>query len=158
MVAELVQRFPSAEYYARNLKAYYAALTIGPCPNHHLGRAEADITGWIAYFIEGLVTSFEKVHAQAKIEAQSGAADRSQLLRDLDATQRKALTLFEQSREVTAKEIVELFGFPKRHMRRFNRVLGPHFHFFKGVRRRFNNPNQKTQQTQLIQWTTTMLK
>jgi Fic family protein len=102
------------EYYARDLKAYYNALTIGPSHNYHLGRAEADITGWIAYFIEGMATSFEKVHAQAKREAQSGAADRTQLLRSLDAKQRKALTLFEQSREVTAKEIAKLFGFQQR--------------------------------------------
>jgi Fic family protein len=102
------------EYYARDLKAYYDALTIGPSHNYHLGRAEADITGWIAYFIEGMATSFEKVHAQAKRESQTGAADRSQLLRTLDAKQRKAFTLFEHSREVTAKEIAELFGFQQR--------------------------------------------
>jgi Fic family protein len=102
------------EYYARNLKAYYEALTVGPSHNYHLGRAEADITGWIAYFIEGMATSFEKVHAQAKRESQTGAADRSQLLRTLDAKQRKALTLFEHSREVTAKDIAELLGFQQR--------------------------------------------
>jgi Fic family protein len=102
------------EYYARDLKAYYEALTVGPSHNYHLGRAKADITGWIAYFIEGMATSFEKVHAQAKRESQTGAADRSQLLRTLGAKQRKALTLFEHSREVTAKEIAELFGFQQR--------------------------------------------
>jgi Fic family protein len=102
------------EYYARDLKAYYEALTVGPSHNYHLGRAEADITNWIAYFIEGMATSFEKVHAQAKKESQIGARDRSQLLRTLDTKQRKALTLFEQSREVTAKEIAEFFGFQQR--------------------------------------------
>jgi hypothetical protein len=61
-----------------------------------------------------MAISFEKVQAQAKQEAQSGAADRTQLLRSLDAKQRKALTLFERSREVTAKEIAELFGFQQR--------------------------------------------
>ena len=102
------------EYYARDLKAYYQALTVGPSHNCHLGRAEADITGWLAYFIEGMAISFEKVHAQAKRESQTGAADRSQLLRTLGAKQRKALTLFEQSREVTAKEVAKLFGFQQR--------------------------------------------
>jgi Fic family protein len=102
------------EYYARDLKAYYEALTVGPSHNYHLGRAEADITGWVAYFIEGMATSFEKVHAQAKRESQTGAADRSQFLRTLDAKQRRALMLFEQSREVTAKGIAELFGFQQR--------------------------------------------
>ena len=102
------------EYYARDLKAYYEALTVGPSHNYHLGRAEADITGWVAYFIEGMATSFEKVHEQAKREARSGVHDRSQLLRNLDAKQRKVLTLFERSREVTAKEIAKLFGFQQR--------------------------------------------
>ena len=102
------------EYYARDLKAYYEALTVGPSHNYHLGRAEADITGWIAYFIEGMATFFEKVHAQAKKESQTGATDRSHLLRTLDAKQRKVLSLFEHSREVTAKEIAELFDFQQR--------------------------------------------
>lgn len=102
------------EYYARNLKAYYQALTVRPSHNYHLGRAEADITGWIANCIEGMATSFEKVHDQAKIESQTGAADRSHFLRTLDAKQRNALALFEHSREVTAKDIAELFGFQQR--------------------------------------------
>src|SRR5207245_842140 len=60
------------EYYARDLKSYYEALTVGPSHNYHLGRAEADITGWIAYFIEGMATSFERVQTQARREAQRG--------------------------------------------------------------------------------------
>lgn len=102
------------EYYAQDLKAYYEALTVGPSHNYHLGRAEADITGWIGYFIEGMAVSFEKVQAQAKKESLTGATDRTQLMRSLDAKQRKVLTLFEQSREVTAKEIAELFGYLQR--------------------------------------------
>jgi predicted HTH transcriptional regulator len=70
--------------------------------------------GWITYFVEGMTTSFEKVHAQAKREAESGAVDRSKLLRTLDAKQRKVLTLFKESREVSAKEIAKLFGFQQR--------------------------------------------
>lgn len=42
------------EYYARDLTAYYLALTVGPSQNYYMGRAEADITGWVAYFIEGM--------------------------------------------------------------------------------------------------------
>jgi Fic family protein len=102
------------EYYARDLSAYYKALTVGPSHNYYLGRAGADITGWVAYFIEGMAASFGKVHAQAKREAKSGAGDRSQLLRRLDARQRKALTLFARSREVAARDIAALFGFRQR--------------------------------------------
>ena len=103
------------EYYARDLKSYYEALTVRPSHNYHLGRAEADITGWIAYFIEGMATSFERVRAQATREAEAGTANRSQLLRNLDAKQRKVLSLFENSRDVTAKEIATLFGFQPRN-------------------------------------------
>jgi Fic family protein len=102
------------EYYARNLKAYYEALTIGPSHNYYVGRAEADITKWIAYFIEGMATSFEKVRDQALLEAERGGKDQSKLLRNLDAKQRRALPLFQKSREITAKDIAELFGYQPR--------------------------------------------
>ena len=98
------------EYYARNLRGYYAALTIGPSHNYYEGRAEADITGWVAYFIEGMAHSFEKVRDQAISEAGRGSRDQSRLLRSLDARQRKALVLFERSKEITAREIGELFN------------------------------------------------
>jgi Fic family protein len=102
------------EYYARNLKAYYEALTVGPSHNYYMGRAEADITKWIAYFIDGMATSFEKVHDQALGEAKRGGRDQSKILRNLDAKQRRALSLFQNSREITAKDIAKLFGYQPR--------------------------------------------
>jgi Fic family protein len=102
------------EYYARNLGDYYEALTIGPSHNYYEGRAEADITKWIAYFIGGMAYSFEKVRDQALAEAGRGGKDQSRVLRNLDARQRKALALFEQSKEITAREIGALFGYKPR--------------------------------------------
>jgi len=102
------------EYYARNLGAYYEALTIGLSHHYYLGRAEADITRWIAYFIDGMADSFERVREQTSREARAGVADLAAPLRNLDARQRKALTLFERSREVTAREIGGLFGYQPR--------------------------------------------
>ena len=102
------------EYYARNLKDYYEALTLGPSHNYYMGRAEADITKWIAYFIEGTATSFERVRDQALREAEKGRKDQSRLLRDLDSKQRRALNLFQSSREITAKDIASLFGYKPR--------------------------------------------
>ncbi len=102
------------EYYARDLAAYYKALDTGPSHNYYMGRPEADITRWVAYFIEGMTASFEKVREQAQREAGTGTRDRSRLLRNLDSKQRKALTLFTESREVTAREIAGLFGIQQR--------------------------------------------
>ena len=98
------------EYYARELKAYYEALTIGPSHNYYLGRADADITKWVVYFIEGMADAFGKVRDQALREAGQGGRDQSQALRGLDARQRKVLTLFHAAREITARDIAELFG------------------------------------------------
>jgi Fic family protein len=102
------------EYYARNLKTYYEALSIGPSHNYYIGRAEADITKWIAYFIEGTATSLEKVRDQAQREAEKGGKDQSKLMRNLDSKQRRALTLFQNSREIAAKDVADLFGYKPR--------------------------------------------
>lgn len=102
------------EYYAKNLTAYYKALTVGPSHNYYMGRADADITSWVAYFIEGMAASVEKVREQAMREAGTGRRDQSRLLRNLDRKQRSALTLFEESREISAKDIALLFGFRPR--------------------------------------------
>ena len=58
-----------------------------------MGRAEAGITKWIVYFIEGIATSFEKVRDQAIREAEKGGKDQSKLLRNLDSKQRRALSV-----------------------------------------------------------------
>jgi transposase len=47
----------------------------------------------------------------------------------------------------------------KRYMRRFNGIPAAHVHLYlKECERRFNTPQPKQQQTQLIQWATTHLK
>lgn len=102
------------EYYAKNLQAYYDALTVGPSHNYYLGRAEADITQWVEYFCEGMAEAFEKVKQRAAEVARSGVTDQSDLLRKLDARQRKALELFHTQETVTAKDIGQLFGFKPR--------------------------------------------
>jgi Fic family protein len=102
------------EYYARGLKDYYEALTVGTSHNYYMGRAEADITGWVSYFIEGMAVAFEKVRDQARSESAKGSKDQAGILRNLDTRQRKALALFRRSREITSKEIGALFEFQPR--------------------------------------------
>jgi cell filamentation protein, protein adenylyltransferase len=102
------------EYYAQRLQKYYEALTIGPSHNYYVGRAEADISKWVGYFVDGMAVSFQKVEAQARSEASRGGKDQTSALRKLDSRQRRALGLFEQSQEVTAKEIADLLGLKQR--------------------------------------------
>ena len=105
------------EYYARNLGAYYDALTIGPSHNYYDGRAEADITKWVEYFCAGMADSFESVKRRAQEAAGSGAQDRSTALRRLDPRQRKALELFRDSNTITSRDIASLFAISARAAR-----------------------------------------
>lgn len=102
------------EYYARDLNAYYEAISIGTSHNYYEGRAEADITPWIEYFIEGMAVAFEHVLAQMNSAIQQGLPDQTDILRTLDPRKRKALELFEQNTTITAKQIGDLFGFKPR--------------------------------------------
>lgn len=102
------------EYYARNLNAYYEAISIGESHNYYFGRAEADITRWIEYFVEGMAVSFENVLKHMAQAHDLGQPDHSPLIRKLDPRQRKALELFQQFNVVTSKQLGELFGFKPR--------------------------------------------
>jgi Fic family protein len=103
------------EYYARQLGAYYAALTVGPSHNYYLGRAKADITHWVEYFCVGMAESFENVKGRAQEAA--GTADLSPLLRKLDPRQRKAIELFHDQETITSRDVEALFGISQRMAR-----------------------------------------
>lgn len=98
------------EYYAKNLKGYYDALSTSESHNYYMGRVDADITVWIQYFIEGMAVAFEKVKTRALEAAQEGAKDQSPVLRTLDARKRKVLTLFQDRDEIKTPDIGELFN------------------------------------------------
>jgi Fic family protein len=100
------------EYYARNLGAYYEAISIGVSHNYYRGRAKADITKWVEYFIGGMAVSFENV--LKRMADVQGLPDQSNLIRKLDPRQRRALELFQEFETVTSRQIGELFGFKPR--------------------------------------------
>lgn len=102
------------EYYAKNLGAYYDAISVGESHNYYMGRAEADITKWIEYFVDGMAHSFESVLAYMQDAGTQGLPDVSARLRKLDPKQRKVMELFEQFDYVTSRQIGELFGFKSR--------------------------------------------
>lgn len=105
------------EYYARNLAAYYKALTVGPSHNYYKGRADADITEWVDYFCGGMAESFESVRNRAREAAGAGASDQSKALRGLNPRQRKALELFKDSTAIASRDVAALFGISQRAAR-----------------------------------------
>ncbi|HXW85759.1 MAG TPA: Fic family protein [Candidatus Bathyarchaeia archaeon] len=95
------------EYYARDLPGYYTALTIGPSHNYYEGRAEADLTDWIAYFIHGMALSCTTVIHRAQQLAGKTEADHEQSIRSLNTKQRKILTLFRHHTTISAAQIAK---------------------------------------------------
>lgn len=103
------------EYYAKDLKSYYDAITVGPSHNYYMGRADADITKWVEYFILGMKEAFENVYKKAF--AQSNQKDLLPVLRELDIKQRKILELFENQKTITSNDIAVFFNFASRTAR-----------------------------------------
>ena len=106
------------EYYAKDLSSYYAALATHPHHNYYEGRHEADLTGWLEYFIKGVAESFEKVSIKAEEEIKKGfTVDKSPLLRELDIKQRKALELFVEYKEITSGQLARYMGISEQSAR-----------------------------------------
>ena len=105
------------EYYAKNLRHYYAALEVGPSHNYYLGRPEADVSGFIEYFCVGMAEACAKVRAQAEMSAGPEPLNDVAALRELRPLQRHALGLFSKSKIVTATELAEYLGITHRRGR-----------------------------------------
>jgi Fic family protein len=107
-------------YYARKLEDYYNALDVGEGHNYYVGnRAEADVTGFIEYFVRGMADSFAKVREQASKQKSLGQRDQSSVLRNLSPAQRQALELFRERVEINAKDVAKLFNISQRQASRY---------------------------------------
>ena len=106
------------EYYAKNLQGYYAALTIGKSHNYYGGRAEADVTSFLEYFLNGMAISFRSVREKAqelnKNERLKTITDQSKKLRELNPLQRQVLSLFIKQKEVSIQDIADHLGLKNR--------------------------------------------
>lgn len=102
------------EYYARHLGSYYEALTVGPSHNYYEGRVEADITQWIEYFIEGMAYACESALKHMLLAESRGETDQQELLRLLDAKQRRVLELLSERPVITSHDVAKLLHFKPR--------------------------------------------
>lgn len=105
------------EHYARNLNGYYTALTVGPSHNYYLGRAQADLTGFLNFFCDSMAQALRSVRSRAAEVARTpgtGHGDAVATLRQLDPRQRRTLELFRESAVVTGSEIATHLGISPR--------------------------------------------
>lgn len=103
------------EYYADNLQDYYEHLTVGTSHNYYEGRAEADITKWVEFFVFGMLNSFQNM--QKHFEKQKGKKDKNEYIGNLDTRQKQILSLFIDKDFITTKDLEEIFNFSSRTSR-----------------------------------------
>lgn len=102
------------EHYAHDLDGYYDALTVGPSHNYYLGRAEADMSGFLEYFCRSMADAFSAVRSQAAQAVDRGGRDASPLLRELDPRQRRLLELYRSQGVATTADIATHLGLARR--------------------------------------------
>jgi Fic family protein len=109
--------FSMEEHHARDLPGYYTSLAVHEHHNYYMGRAEADLTRWVEYFVDLLA----KVFRQAKEETLRFADEHTplepDLLRQLDRRARIILGLFSKKERITAQDAAVTLGLSPRMVR-----------------------------------------
>ena len=109
--------FSLEEHHARDLPAYYRALTAHPHHNYYFGRSEADLTPWLEYFTSTLAEVFEAVRIRAERCVAEGVAAEPEDLRRLDPRARIVLGLFAKKETITSADVAGELGLSERMAR-----------------------------------------
>lgn len=109
--------FSLEEHHARDLSGYYKALATHTNHNYYMGRAEADLTGWVEYFTKTLAKVFTEVKNEAVRLAFGDIEPEPEELRRLDRRARTVLGLFADKDEIATAEMAEALGLSQRMVR-----------------------------------------
>ena len=109
--------FSLEEHHAKDLEGYYQALMVHRHHNYYQGRAEADLTGWIEYFVKLLAKVFGEVKVETSKASRKDVHSEPEELRRLDHRARVVLALFVKKDRITAKEIAVNLGLSDRMAR-----------------------------------------
>ncbi len=114
--------FSLEEHHARDLSAYYGALVTHAHHNYYAGRAEADLTSWIEYFIQVLAHVFTLAKEEAMRLAEGGSSGTPDELRRLDSRARAVIALFAKKERITSHDVAKVLGLSQRMARELLRV------------------------------------
>jgi Fic family protein len=109
--------FSLEEHHALDLVAYYNSLAVHPHHNYYEGRAEADLTPWLEYFLDTLAGVFTAAKNEALRAAETGISLEPEELRRLDPRARTVLGLFTTHEKVTARQVAAALGLSDRMAR-----------------------------------------
>ena len=109
--------FSLEEHHARDLDGYYGSLVTHPHHNYYEGRAEADLTPWLEYFIRTVAAVFDAVREEALQCAKQDVPAMPDELRRLDRRARIVLGLFAGREQITAADVADALGLSARMAR-----------------------------------------
>jgi Fic family protein len=105
------------EHHGRDLAGYYGSLAVHRQHNYYMGRAEADLTPWIEYFVTLLAKVFNQARDEALKLASKSTFQEPEQLRRLDRRARMVLSLFAQKDRITAQDVAAVLGLSTRMVR-----------------------------------------
>jgi Fic family protein len=105
------------EFYARDLEGYYNALQVHPDHNYYEGRAFAEMTSWLEYFIKGMSAVFDSVAGEVRSRSLKPDEQFDKTLRKLDRRARIVLGLFSRQETITANDVARTLGLSPRQAR-----------------------------------------
>ena len=109
--------FSLEEHHAHDLAAYYGSLATHPHHNYYEGRADADLTPWLEYFVQILASVFGAALTEALNAAGSGFVAEPEMLRRLDPRARAVLGLFARQERISARDVAATLGLSDRMAR-----------------------------------------
>jgi len=109
--------FSLEEHHARDLGAYYGSLAVHMHHNYYDGRAEADLTVWLEYFMTTLSEVFTSARGEALQLSTEDVSIEPEELRRLDHRARVVLSLFDRANQITTAQVAEALGLSPRMAR-----------------------------------------
>ena len=93
---------------------HYKALETHPHHNYYEGRAEADLTGWVDYFVSMLLKAYEGVKIETAGMTKGEKKVDADLFRQLDRRTKIIIPLFKDNAEITSGDIANILRVSRR--------------------------------------------
>ena len=105
------------EHYVADLGGYYGSLETHPHHNYYMGRATADLTAYLEYFLSRMALTFQAVQKAAEAATRLEQSPMPDSLRRLDPRARRIIGLFASRETITSLDVAGELGLSQRMAR-----------------------------------------
>ena len=109
--------FSMEEHHARDLENYYKCLAVHKHHNYYEGRANAELTSWVEYFVSLLAKVFTRTKEETGQLAGRGIIVEPLELRKMDRRARAVVSLFVKKDYIATNDVANALGLSVRMSR-----------------------------------------